>query len=95
MDRFARIITFDSPHFPRHARDKELANAEVMYGFALASHIAAALAERGTSVTATIAEDWGWYCEIRLPEAAIAYGVAAEDGSDEFIVQFFSEMYKL
>jgi len=88
MDRFARIITFDSPHFPRHERDAELANAEEMYGYALASHIGEKLAERGTTVSAFIAEDWGWYCEIRLPETAIAYGVMAEADSDDFVIQF-------
>lgn len=91
MDRFARTITFDSPHFPRHERDVELANAGEMFGYALASHIGAALAERGTTVTAYIAEDWGWYCEIRLPETAIAYGVTAEEGTDSFIVQFIPD----
>lgn len=91
MDRFARIITFDSPHFPRHERDAELANAEEMFGFALASHIGQALAERGTIVTATIPEDWGWYCEIRLPETAIAYGVAGGPDSDGFLIQFIPD----
>lgn len=88
MNRFARIIEFDSPHFPRHARDEELANAEEMFGYALASHIGEQLGQRGTVVTAFIAEDWGWYCEIRLPETAIAYGVAGGPDSDAFLIQF-------
>jgi hypothetical protein len=88
MDRFARTIAFTSPHFPRHQRDEELANAESMHGYALAAFLEDRLAERGTIVSATIAEDWGWYCEIRLPEAAIAYGVVAEDEGEDFIIQF-------
>ncbi|WP_017663918.1 hypothetical protein [Porphyrobacter sp. AAP82] len=88
MDRFARTIAFDSTHFARHARDAELANAEEMFGFALASYIAEALSARGITVTATIAEDWGWYCEIRLPEAAIAYGVTGGPDDDAFLIQF-------
>ena len=91
MDRFGRTITFASPHFPRHAHDAELANAETMRGFALASHIGEALAGRGTKVSAFIAEDWGWYCEIRLAEAAIAYGVVAEDDGEEFLIQFIPD----
>jgi len=91
MNRFARIITFDSPHFPRHPRDAELANTDAMFGFALASHIGEALAERGITVTAYVAEDWGWYCEIRLPETAIAYGVAGGPDSDAFLIQFIPD----
>lgn len=91
MDRFARIITFDSPHFPRHARDAELVNDEEMFGYALASHITEALAERGTTVTACIAEDWGWYCEVRLPDTAIAYGVSGGPDSDAFLIQFIPD----
>ncbi|MCM0000946.1 MAG: hypothetical protein NBV68_16340 [Erythrobacter sp.] len=91
MERFARIITFDSPHFLRHERDEELANAEEMFSFALASHIGEALAERGTTVTAYIAEDWGWYCEVRLPGTAIAYGVVGGPDGDAFLIQFIPD----
>lgn len=91
MNRFARIITFDSPHFPRHERDGELVNAEEMFGFALAGHIGEKLAERGTTVAAYIAEDWGWYCEVRLPETAIAYGVVGGPDSDAFLIQFIPD----
>jgi hypothetical protein len=88
MDRFARIISFTSPHFPRHARDGELANGETMHGFALATFIGEHLAQRGTIVSAYVPEDWGWYCEIHLPETAVAYGVVAEDDSEDFLIQF-------
>ncbi len=88
MDRFTRIITFSSAQFPRTERDHELANPETMHGYALAIHIGAALATRGTEVTDYVPEDWGWYCEIRLPDTAIAYGVVAEDDSEDFLIQF-------
>lgn len=91
MDRFTRTIEFDSPHFPRHARDEELANGETMHGYALAAFIGEQLGQRGTAVSAYVAEDWGWYCEIRLPEAAIAYGVVAEDDGEEFLIQFIPD----
>lgn len=91
MDRFVRNITFASPHFPRHSRDAELANAETMHGFSLARHVGEALCERGTNVSAYIAEDWGWYCEIRLAEAAIAFGVVAQDDGEEFLIQFIPD----
>jgi hypothetical protein len=88
MNRFARTIAFASPAFPRHERDTELANAETMHGFALASHIGSQLAERGTVVSAYVAEDWGWYCEVRHTDAALAYGVTAEDDGEDFVIQF-------
>lgn len=81
------IIEFDSPHFPRHPRDEELANTEEMFGYALATHIGEQLSQRGTIVTGYIAEDWGWYCEIRLPETAIAYGVVSGTEAG-FIIHF-------
>jgi len=88
MDRFTRTIAFDSTHFPRVARDAELANADEMFGFALASHIGEQLGQRGMTVTSYTAEDWGWYCEIRLPEAAMTYGVAGGPDDDAFLIQF-------
>ncbi|WP_285709949.1 hypothetical protein [Erythrobacter oryzae] len=91
MDRFARTIEFASSHFPRHQRDAELANALYMHGFALAAHIGEALGERGTTVSAYIAEDWGWYCEIRHQTFALAYGVVAEFDEDAFLIQFIPD----
>lgn len=91
MDRFARTIAFASAQFPRHSRDAELANGETMHGYALARHIGEGLAARGTTVSAYVPEDWGWYCEIRLPETAIAYGVVAEDGGEDFLIQFIPD----
>lgn len=91
MDRFTRTITFDSPHFPRHARDEELANALYMHGFALAAYIGEALGQRGTTVSAYVAEDWGWYCEIRHQEFALAYGVVAEFDEEEFLIQLIPD----
>lgn len=88
MDRFARLLVFSSAHFPRHARDHELANFETMHGYALSRYIGMKLYQRGTKVTCYVGEDWGWYCEIRHGDYAIAYGVLAENDADDFLIQF-------
>ena len=46
------------------------------------------LHQRGTSVTRYVGEDWGWYCEVRHEDIALAFGVLAENGSEDFLIQF-------
>jgi hypothetical protein len=88
MSRFDRILEFSSASFPRVPRDAELANFEHMHGFALSEYIGTKLKELGTEVSRYVAEDWGWYCEIRYKDFALAYGVLAENDSEDFLIQF-------
>jgi hypothetical protein len=88
MSRFDRILEFSSASFPRNARDEELANGETMHGYALSRYIGLQLYLRGTLVNRYVAEDWGWYCEIQHKDFALAYGVVAEDDSQDFLIQF-------
>jgi hypothetical protein len=84
MDRFNRLIEFSSASFPRNPRDAELVNAETMHGYALSRYIGLKLYRRGTLVNCYVGEDWGWYCEIRDKDFALAYGVLAENDSEDF-----------
>jgi hypothetical protein len=88
MSRFDRILEFSSARFPRNPRDAELANFETMHGYALSRYIGMKLHQRGTSVTRYVGEDWGWYCEVRHEDIALAFGVLAENGSEDFLIQF-------
>jgi hypothetical protein len=88
MSRFDRILEFSSASFPRNARDEELANGETMHGYALSRYIGLQLYLRGTLVNRYVGEDWGWYCEIQHKDFALAYGVVAEDDSQDFLIQF-------
>lgn len=88
MSRFDRILEFSSASFPRNPRDQELANFETMHGYALSRYIGLNLNQRGTLVSRYVGEDWGWYCEIRHKDFALAYGVLAENDSEDFLIQF-------
>lgn len=82
-----KLIEFRSSDFPRVPEDDELVNFEHMHGYALSKYIGDKLEERGSPVD-YVPEDWGWYCF--LPDAGheLAYGVLAENDSDEFLIQF-------
>lgn len=88
MSRFDRLLEFSSASFPRNPRDAELANFEHMHGYALSRYIGLKLNQRGTLVDRYVGEDWGWYCEIRHKVFALAYGVLAENDSEDFLIQF-------
>lgn len=91
MDAFERLIEFESSAFPRVERDEELANADSMYGFSLAHFTARELETRGYAPVWLVAEDWGWYCEAKFPEFALAYGLVGYEGTDEFLIQFIPD----
>ncbi len=90
MSKFARMIEFKSTQFPRTALDDELINHEHMYGHALSEFIGAELEKRGHEVDYLV-EDWGWFCIILSSDPTLAYGVSAENDSDEFLIQFIPD----
>lgn len=87
MSRFDRIIKFKSAQFPRTALDDKLVNHEHMYGYALSKFIGDELEKRGQEVDYLV-EDWGWYCFVVSSDPTLAYGVTAENDSDDFLIQF-------
>ena len=87
MDKFTRLIEFESAAFPRSPEDDELINSENMHGYALSKFIGDELEKRGHTVEYG-PEDWGWYCFLTSQPVELAYGVLAEDDSEEFLIQF-------
>ena len=90
MSKFARLIEFKSAQFPRTALDDELINHEHMYGYALSAFIGDELGKRGHEVDYLV-EDWGWFCFLVSSDPTLAYGVSAENGNDEFLIQFIPD----
>ncbi len=88
MDKFHRLIEFESETFPRVKNDEELVNSETMCGYFLSRYIGLQIRKSGLAVRRYIAEDWGWYCEVDREGPWIAYGVCSEDDGHTFLIQF-------
>jgi hypothetical protein len=82
VSHIGQQIEFSSTAFPPCEEDKQLVNYPAMHGYALARYIADRLPERGFALARTVAEDWGWWCEVENEGFALAYACGTQ-GSDE------------
>ena len=86
MSHIGQQIEFSSPAFPPCKEDEELVNHEIMHGYALARYVADHLSRHGFEVLRMVAEDWGWWCQIRNNGYELSYGCGSHDRAGDFVL---------
>ena len=86
MSHIGQKIEFSSPAFPPCKEDEELVNHEIMHGYALARSVADHLSRHGFEVLRMVAEDWGWWCQIRNNGYELSYGCGSHDRAGDFVL---------
>lgn len=79
-------VEFRSSKFPPYEGDKEEMINPGRWGKRLAEYLVSKLAEKGIATERMVAEDWGWYVELRNEGFQLALCCANRDGAnDEFL----------
>jgi len=84
MSHIGQQIEFSSTAFPPCAEDNELVNHETMHGYALARYIADSLPRHDFALARTVAEDWGWWCEVENDGFTLAYACGTQGSEEDF-----------
>ena len=80
-------VEFRSSKFPPYDGEEEQINPG-LWGKRLAEYLAQKLAEKGIVIEEMVAEDWGWYVQVRNEGFRLALCCGHQNGDDDEFVCF-------
>ena len=80
-------VEFRSNKFPAYEGEEEQINPG-LWGKRLAEYLVQKLADRGIETERMVAEDWGWYVQIKNPRFTLAVCCGHQNGDDDEFLCF-------